>query len=331
MASTMKLLQVVEPGRAEWREAPRPSPEPGEVVLKVSGISTCPHWDLHILDGEPMFEDRPLTYPYVPGEPGHEVVGEVVALGEGVSGLSVGTRVATWRDPGGRRQGCYAQYAAVDAEHVLPVPSDLDDADLAPLELAMCVQVSFDQLITRDGIRGKRVGISGLGPAGLIAVQMAKAYGAREVVAFDVLEDRRELGLQLGADTVLPPDAERFPAGRGGSMAFDTGLDTTGLKVAIEFLIERTKQTVAIFGVLREHVGFGPEHWWGGFALMGYGEHNREAAERALDLVESGSLRLAPLVTHRLPITRYHEGVDLLRSKEAIKVLFDPWAEEMAD
>lgn len=320
----MKVLQIEQPGHAAWRDAPVPEPEDGEVLLRVSGVTTCPHWDLHILDGEPMFADRPLEYPYVSGEPGHEVVGEVVALGEGVVELTVGTRVAAWRDPGGRRQGCYAEFVAVDAEHVLAVPDDLSDADLAPLELAMCVQVSFDQLIARGGIRDKRVGISGLGPAGLIAVQMAKAYGACEVVAIDPLEERRVLGLMLGADTVLSPDAERFPAGRTNEVTLDTGLDTTGLKVAIEFLIERTNETVAIFGVLREHVGFGPEHWWGGFALLGYGEHNLGAAERALALVERGALRLAPLVTHTLPLSLYREGVELLRSKEAIKVLFKP-------
>ena len=318
----MKLLQIDAPDRAVWREAPRPEPGPGEVLLKVSAVSTCPQWDLHIFGGEPMFADRPLSYPYVPGEPGHEAVGEIVALGEGVPSPALGSRVATWRDPGGRRQGCYAEFATVEAEHVLPVPEHLSDADLAPLELAMCVQVSFDQLIERGGIQGKRVGICGLGPAGLIAVQMAKAYGAREVVALDPLEDRRALALTLGADAALPPDAEAFPSGRTGALAVDTGLDTTGLKGAIEFLIARTNETVALFGVLRERVGFGPEHWWGGFALLGYGEHNRGAAERALALITSGSLRLAPLVTHTLPMSRYSEGVELLRRKEAIKVLF---------
>ena len=324
----MKVLQIEQPGRAVWRDAPLPAPASGEVLLKVSGVTTCPHWDLHVLDGEPMFADRPMAYPYIPGEPGHEVVGEVMAVGEEVTELAVGMRVAAWRDPGGRRQGCYAQYVAVDAEHVIPVSGDLEDADLASLELAMCVQVSFDQLIERGGIRSKRVGISGLGPAGLIAVQMAKAYGAREVVAIDPLEKRRALGQALGADEVLPPEAAHFPAGRTSSMACDVGLDTTGLKTAIEFLIERTDETVAIFGVLREHVGFGPEHWWGGFALLGYGEHNRGAAERALSLVEDGTLRLAPLVTHTLPLNRYHEGVELLRRKEAIKVLFKPWTDD---
>jgi threonine dehydrogenase-like Zn-dependent dehydrogenase len=326
MYPTMKVLQIDEPGHAVWRDVPRPDPRPGEVLLKISSVTTCPHWDLHIMSGRPMFEDRPLRYPYIPGEPGHEAVGEIIAMGSDVEGLSIGMRVVAWRDPGGRRQGLYAQCAPVDAEDVLPAPENLADEAIASLELAMCVQVSFDQLMARSGVRGKRVGISGLGSAGLIAVQMARAYGAAEIIAIDPLPERRSLGLALGADLVLPPDAAAFPAGRDGNMALDTGLDTTGSRQAIEFLIERTNETVAIFGVLREYVGFGPEHWWGGFALLGYGEHNRGAAERALALVHEGSLRLDPLVTHILPLTRYAEGVDLLRRKEAIKVLFQAWA-----
>lgn len=324
MTDTMHVLQINEPGRAVWREAPRPEPEPGEVLLKVSGVATCPHWDLHVLGGEPMFADRPFEYPYVPGEPGHEAVGEVVRLGEGVEGVAVGQRVAVWRDPGGRRHGCYARYAPVAADHVLPVPDDLPDEALASLELAMCVQVSFDQLLARDGIRGQRVGIGGLGPAGLIATQMARAYGAREVVAFDLLEERRQLGRDLGADVALHPDAAAFD--RHNADALDTGLDTTGLKVAIESLMGRTRRTVAIFGVLREEVAFGPAYWWGDFALLGYGEHNRGAAERALALITEGRLDLTPLVTHTLPLARYADGVDLLRRRDAIKVLFQPWA-----
>jgi threonine dehydrogenase-like Zn-dependent dehydrogenase len=324
MGPTMKLLQIEEPGRAVWRKGPRPDPQPGEVLLRVDGVTTCPHWDLHVLDGKPMFEDRPFAYPYVPGEPGHEAVGTVAALGEGVETFAVGDRVAVWRDPGARRHGCYAQYAPVAVEHVLPVSDDLPDEALAPLELAMCVQVSFDQLLARDGIIGKRVGIGGLGPAGLIAVQMAKAYGAREVVAFDLLPERCALGRNLGADVAChPADA---PFDRHDEAGLDTGLDTTGLKVAIESLMQRTRSTVAIFGVLREEVVFGPEHWWGDFALLGYGEHNRGAAERALALVEEGRLDLTSLVSRTLSLSRYEEGVEMLRSKDAIKILFDPWA-----
>lgn len=320
----MKLLHIVEPGRAEWTDAPDPVAGPGEVVLAVSAISTCPQWDLHIMDGEPMFANRPLTYPYVPGEPGHEAVGRIASVGDGVIGFDPGDRVATWRDPGGRQQGCYAEMVAVDADHLLLVPEDLSDAHLAPLELAMCVQVSFDQLLERGSLEGKRVGVGGLGPAGLIAVQMARAYGATEVVATDLMSDRRELGLTLGATEVHDPLNADFPAKRDGPMSCDVSVDTTGLAKAIEYLVQRTRHSVAIFGVLREHVGFGPEHWWGGFALMGYGAHNRGAAERALALVASRDLDLAALISAELPLTHYAEGVAMLRRREAVKVLFRP-------
>jgi threonine dehydrogenase-like Zn-dependent dehydrogenase len=289
------------------------------VLLRVSAVTTCPQWDLHVRDGEPMFADRPFAYPYAPGEPGHEAVGRIEALGPGVNGLEVGQRVAVWRDPGGRRQGCYAEYAPVESAHVLAVPDDLPDAALAPLELAMCVQVSFDQLAQRGGLGGKRVAVSGLGPSGLIAVQMARAYGAREVTAFDLLPSRRALALSLGADVASHPDEHAEDRD-----AFDSALDTTGLPASIHHLMARTRRTVAIFGVLRQPVTFGPELWWGDFALVGYGEHSRGAAERALSLVEGGKLDLSALVTHTLPLSRYAEGVELLRRREAIKVLFTP-------
>ncbi len=323
----MRSLQIVAPGRAEWREMPVPEPGEGEVLIKVLGVTTCPHWDMHLMEGVPMFPGRALSYPYTPGQPGHEAMGEVVAVGAGVDTFSVGQRVAAWRDPGHHRPGCYAQYAVLDQANLIAVPEDLPAAAIAPLELAMCVQVSFDQLARLDAIRGARFGVSGLGPAGLVAVQLARAHGAREVVGIDPLADRRQLARQLGADQALGPEDDALPAGRSGPLALDAAIDCTGLKVSIESLLDRTRHAVAIFGVLREEVVFGARHW-SGLTLMGYGSHNREAAERALGFVRSGQLRLEPLVTHALPFTRYEEGIALLRARQAIKVLYLPWAEE---
>jgi threonine dehydrogenase-like Zn-dependent dehydrogenase len=326
MNETMKALQIVEPGRAEWGDWPTPHPGQGEVLVRILGVTTCPHWDLHLMSGQVMFPGAALTYPYTLGQPGHEAMGEVVATGPGVTGLAPGTRVVAWRDAGHQRQGCYAQYVPFQEENLLEIPPALEARAIAPLELGMCVQVSFDQLAKLDAVRSKRVGVSGLGPAGLVAVQMARAYGARQVVGIDPLPQRRQLASQLGADTVLPPDAGAFPAGRSGPGALDAAIDCIGLKTSIEFLMDRTRETVAIFGVLRENVEFGFRHW-GGLALLGYGTHNRPAAERALQLVLAGQLDLSPLVTHTLPLSRYAEGVKLLRSKEALKVCFLPWAE----
>ena len=329
MTETMKQLQITRPGQAEWREAPIPEPGEGEVLIKVLGVSTCPHWDLHIMAGEPMFPGRPINYPYSPGQPGHEAMGEVVALGPGVTAPAVGARVAPWRDPGHQRRGCYAQYAPFQVEHLLEIPETLEAETIAPLELAMCVQVSFNQLERLEAVRGKRFGVSGLGPAGLIAVQMARSYGAREVVGIDPLPERRALAAQLGADTVLAPAAEIFPPGRDTPLALDAAIDCTGLKVSIEFLMDRVKEVVTIFGVVREDIRFRPRHWRGELALVGYGTHNRGAAEQALALVLQGQLKLSPLITHRLPFTRYQEGVELLRQKKAVKVLFSPRANDL--
>ena len=76
--------------------------------------------------------------------------------------------------------------------------------------------------------------------------------------------------------------------------------------------------------MLREDLVFGARHR-SGLALLGYTGHHRAAAEQALAFVLSGDLRLEPLVTHTLPLTRYAEGVRLLEAKEAIKVCFLPW------
>ena len=80
------------------------------------------------------------------------------------------------------RFGCYAQYVAHDAEKVIRVPEALPDEALAPLDLAMCVAACLRMLHDMDAIRGRCLGVGGLGAAGLVAVQMAKAEGAGEVI-----------------------------------------------------------------------------------------------------------------------------------------------------
>lgn len=327
--ASMKWLQIEAPGRAVWKDAPVPVPAEGEVLVRVRAVATCPHWDLHLMAGEPMFPGMKLEYPYLPGQPGHEAVGEVAGLGPGVTGLRVGARVAVFRDTGRRPQGCYAQFNVLRAEDLLEVPARLADEEIASLELAMCVEVSFQQLAQLGGVAGRRVGVAGLGPAGLVAVQLARAHGAAEVVGIDPVAERRELAQRLGAQRVVAPDGVAWPAGRGpGGEALDDAIDLTGVPASIEFLLDRTRRAVALFGVLREEVRYAGRHMFGpGVMLLGYGDHNRAAAETALRFIEAGALRLAPLVSRRMSFERYAEGVELLRRKEAVKVLFEPWGD----
>ena len=319
-----KFLHVEAPGRPLWTTMELPALKAGEVLLKVEGVTTCPHWDLHMMDGEPMFPGTPLNYPLVPGQPGHEAMGKIVSLSADVKGFSPGMKVAAWRDPGNRSMGCYAEYVPIRAEDLLQIDPGLKPEEIASLELAMCVQGSFEQLIERGGVEGMKIAVSGLGPSGLIAVQLARAHGAKSIIGFDILSERRRMALELGADDVRDPGQYQWPRDRFSDDAFDSAVDTTGLPVAIEALMASTRRTVAVFGVLRSPVQFGPEQWWGGFGLLGYATHTRSAAVTAYRLILEGKLRLSPLISATLPLERYAEGVELLRSRKALKVLYVP-------
>src|SRR4028119_611452 len=98
----MKILQVTAPAESQVLEVPTPEAGPGQVLLRVEAVTTCPQWDLHLRHNEPMFLGHQFNYPYAPGQPGHEATGIIEALGEGVMDLAAGDRVSTWRDPGHR-------------------------------------------------------------------------------------------------------------------------------------------------------------------------------------------------------------------------------------
>ena len=324
----MKALQILAPGRAELIELPVPQPGPGEVLVKVLAVTTCPQWDMHVYAGEPMWPGEPLVYPYQPGQPGHELCGEVTALGEGVSEFAVGQRICAWRGRSHDLPGGYAQFIVQDATDLISAPAQLEPMALAALELAMCVSSSFLRLQELGAVAGKRFGVMGLGPAGLVAVQLARAQGAREVVGFDLNPARRELASALGADHVLDPGDEVVPELplRWQEGSLDSGIDCVGLKQSVAYLMDHTSGVVALFGVQREDYAYtGLHNGAPGLLLCGYPGHRRSAGEYALEQICAGRLSLSPLVTHCLPLAEYEQAVGLLCRQEAVKVCFDPW------
>lgn len=324
----MKVLQVGSGRNFQLLDLPIPEPGPKQVLLRIDAVTTCPQWDLHLRHNEPMFPGHSFHYPYTPGQPGHEATGEIVAVGSHVTGLRVGDRASAWRDPGHDVNGCYAQYVAAEAENVIRVPADLAPEATASVELAMCVGATFLVLKGMNVLPGKRVGVAGLGPAGLIAAQMAVAEGASEVIGFDLSEERREFAVKFGPDAAFDPrdcPENLFPV-RPVHPRLDTCIDCVGAKRSVEFLMDRTWDTVALFGVQREDYTFSTRHYLN-LRLCGYPGHSRAAAEYAVDLIGRHRLDLTPLVTHHLPLERYDEGIDLLEQQKAIKICFHPWME----
>ncbi|QNK60327.1 zinc-binding dehydrogenase [Paenibacillus sp. PAMC21692] len=323
MSGTMRAMQFSGVQQAEIITVPIPEPSRGQVLVKVKAVATCPQWDMHIYYGKPMVDNQPpVPYPYTPGQPGHEMTGVIMRTGEGCH-LPVGQTVSAWRDQGHHRYGCYAEYVIMDEENVLPVPVDMPYAKVVSLELAMCVAASILRLKNTVGIAGKKCGVNGLGPAGLIAVQMMLAEGAAEVVGIDPNGERREMAVLLGASAAFEPDDERvFLRGEPGSI--QVSIDCAGFPQAVASLMDRTDEAIVLFAVKK--ADYILRHYT--LTVIGYPGHSREAAEYAMRLIEDHKLDMSPLISRELPFERYEEAVGLLRSQAAIKICFLPELEE---
>lgn len=205
------------------REVARPVAAAGQVLVKVTACAVC-RTDLHVLDGE-------LPNPRLPLIPGHEIVGRIEELGEGVTGFQTGQRVGVpwlgWtcgecghcrsgrenlcdkaKFTGYTLDGGYAEYTVADARYCFPLPGAESDVSMAPLLCAGLI--GYRSLMKTGGAR--RVGLYGFGAAAHIVIQVARHQG-REVYAFTKAGDEeaqnfaRRLGaVWAGASDERPPE-----------------------------------------------------------------------------------------------------------------------------
>ncbi|MCT7352001.1 alcohol dehydrogenase AdhP [Streptomyces sp. 15-116A] len=197
-------------------ERPDPEPGPGQARIRVEASGLC-HTDIHAAHGDWPVKPSP---PFVPG---HEGVGVVEALGDGVTHLAVGQRVAVpwlgwacgrcehclsgWetlceqqQNTGYSVDGGYAEKMLAPADFATVVPEGVDPRDAAPLTCAGVT--TYKALKVADVRPTQLVAISGVGGLGHLAVQYAKIAGAT-VAAIDVTDDKLELARELGADILI--------------------------------------------------------------------------------------------------------------------------------
>jgi L-iditol 2-dehydrogenase len=332
------MRAAVHAGAGDIRLETRPAPEigPGEILLRVRGCGLCGS-DLAKLRG-------PAPEPAVLG---HEVVGEIAAVGAGVPAFRAGERVvvahhvpcaachycrrgstsmcrafkASNLDPGGFAE--YVRVPAANVRHVtFRVPPEMPDAVAAFTEpLGCCVRA-----IRRAAVEaGDTVLVAGLGAMGCLLLQLARRRGAR-VVAVDPLPGRRALAEALGADrAVAPEDAPAALAGPSAGRGADVVVLTAGAPSLVRSALGWVRDGGAVHLFAGEGEGPLPvgELYRRELTLTAtYSSSPVDLAE-AFALVRSGAVRVAELCSHRVPLERLAEGVGLMERREALKVFVE--------
>ncbi|MBN2295679.1 MAG: alcohol dehydrogenase catalytic domain-containing protein [Pirellulales bacterium] len=344
----MKAIRIHGPKDARYEDVPMPEVPPDNVLVRVRAAAICAT-DIELYDGVMFYITSGMTrYPFIPG---HEWSGEVVELGSNVNDFAVGDKVVGECSIGCRRcatcrRGTYQLCPDRSETGLLKQDGGFAEYISFPrFFLHKCNSLSYEDaaFIEPTGVAinpakkthlspADYVAVMGPGAIGLFAVQVAKAYGARKVILVGRSPDRLRAGLDVGADVTVNirkedlvetvrkateghmvdvvieavgkkevwPDIASILA--PGARVGMTGL-FAGAKCEVDF-DPLVVNEVTIFGCLG-----GPNMW-----------------SEAISLHERGQVSSQRLITHRLPLSQFAEGIEISRNRTdgAIKVLLEP-------
>jgi len=344
---------VVKARRAsggELTKVPDPRPGDSEVLVRVRASSIC-GTDVHIWDWNDWAQSRVRRVPMIFG---HEVSAEVVEVGSRVRSLNVGDHVSAETHIvdgtcyqcrigkmhicehvevlGVDRDGVFAEYAVLPELNAWKNDPSLDPA-LASIQEPLGNAVH--SLLPEDSVEdlaGKSVLITGCGPIGLLAITVAKTFGASTVIATEVNRIRSDLAKRMGADLVLDPveEGDRLvrtirdaTEGRGVDVATEMSGHPASLKLVFDALTPGGRVSLLglldgpvpldfdnalIFKAARVHGIFGRrmfETWYTVKGLLARPEFRE---------------KMAQIITHRVPIPELSRAIDLIKSSRAAKV-----------
>lgn len=323
-------------------DLPTPHAGPGELVLRNQVCGVC-GTDVHIYHGEPGSAD--VNPPVVLG---HEYSGEVVEVGEGVTGFAVGDHVTV--DPniycghcaycqngkkqlcpsmeaiGVTRDGGFAQYSLIPAAQAFKLEPTVPWEAAAMAEPLACCLHGIDLA----GIQvGDKVCVVGGGAIGLLMVQLAKLSGASQIVLSEPNEKRRQVGLQLGANAAIDPtrpDAQEAFAqvlDGGANVVIECVGNVPAVKSAFQFAGKGA--TVLLFSVPKVDATFDLplfDVYKKELTIKG-SFVNPDTHARAVALINSGKVDFGPIITHRFPLDQLPEAIAMQMSDASIKVVVE--------
>jgi threonine dehydrogenase-like Zn-dependent dehydrogenase len=299
---TMRAGVITAPGRVVLEERPIPCPGPGQVLIRLEGCGVCgsniPAWQ-----GREWF-----SYPLDPGQPGHEGWGAIEAVGEGVTGIGVGERVAALS------YNAFAEYDVANAACVVPLPMP----GPFPAEPFGCAINAFE----RCGIRpGQTVAIVGYGFFGALLGQLAKNAGAR-TIAVARRANALKTACSLGIESALPLEdhasviekVRRLTRGRMCEVVIEAAGAQETLDLATQLAAERGR--LVITGFHQDGPRTIDMFTWNWRGLDVINAHERDPAvytrgmREAVRAVAAGRLNPTPLYTHMFPLERLAEALD---------------------
>lgn len=329
LPETMRAALLLAPREVVVERVPVPRPGPGEVLVEVTTALTC---------GTELKSYRQGHRLFTPPWPlGHEFVGVVAAVGDGVTSVGVGERVVAANSgpcdacefclsgrshlcrqlPNLLLRGAFADYVLLAApivrSNLFRAPSDTPDHTLAFLEPLACVVNGVNEAAVEPGETVVIVG--GTGPIGLLFVQLLRSQRAAAVVVIGRKPRRLDLARTLGATSTISAAegdlARRVVAETGGA---DVVIEVTGIPSLIEQAVAMARPggRVLLFGgsaagataaldLARVH--------YDALSVRGVFHHTPRSVRQSFELLTSGAVDVAPLVSDRLPLEETAEAM----------------------
>jgi D-arabinitol dehydrogenase (NADP+) len=329
----MKAIKIYQPNHLETIEIPIPSPAENELLIQVMASGIC-GTDIHIFRGEYLG-----PYPVIPG---HEFSGVVAAVGRAVTRFKPGDRIAVepniacdncinclnnrqnfclnWQAVGVTRPGGMAQYVSAPEKACFNIGS-LPFEEGAFMEPLSCVLHGMQRL--GPELAGK-IALLGAGPIGCLILQVARLQGAAEITVAEKNRSRLEASLAFGADR-LCSDLDELQ-----KEYYDAVIDATGALPVIARSLDfvRPGGKVLWFGVPPSGQTIPIEPFTifhKGLTVLSSFTSVRNSTQ-ALDLLQSGRISAARLVSHQLPLEEFQQGIESIEGGAAgvMKVLIMP-------
>jgi len=350
--ATMNALVLHAINDARYEPIAAPEPGPGQVSIKVGYCGVCNS------DIPRFFGKGPYSFPLVCG---HEFAGVVESVGSGVTKFAAGDRVAVfpllwcgncgacehglyaqcvnYNYLGSRTNGAFADYVVAPEKNLLRVSDNLSIEEAAMIEPAA---VALHSLRRAGGVSvGEAVAIFGAGPIGLMVAQWSRAMGASKVILVDMVTEKLELAKRIGVDQVIDlrnadpvASVEHLTGGLGADVCVDAagvpqatvqtmrsarhggrivllGNPTGDVTLPAELISRLMRRETRIVGTWNsDYAAFGEDDDW----------------HRSLSAMDSGTIDVKPLITHRVPLKDAFNTLNMIRDRSEFfcKVLIQP-------